>query len=417
MITLRVEVSIPLKEKRPERVRVVLKDRGALFFAFRHKLVSIPLYKAGWRLLPGDVWQNEQAMAVPINVPKLLRRKHLALQLYCLRGSSVQHKGIFNFRRIMEQLQHDELLLAMRYPKCDGKKKKVPPHAVSEGQDRGVKQGVGKALSGGIQTRNMVMERANVANVVPKDSGMMSLPAHTSHHLESTSSVTTDSTAKSVDVHVLECEPSSIITRCSPIIAHQQDVHCSNNVTEQRTDLQLTRRRRFTDSGAVIPELLREYDETKAKKEAEKAVKEKASVMPRRPDGQAACLMQEFDEREDDKTKAKEKAEAAAAAKEKPRTQPCRKLMWAKCIGLHLDDLMCTSVMVAWALVYVKDRLPKDWIVVGMGVALMLAGACVYVCVSRLWRGRGTSVRDASTSTEHLTSGDPERPTKNSIIG
>ena len=391
MITLRVQVTIPLKEKRPERVRVVLKDCGALFFAFRCKLVSIPLYKAGWRLLPGDVWQNEQAMAVPMNVPKLLRRKHLALQLYCLRGSSIQHKGIFNFRRIMEHLQDDELLLAMRYPKCDGKKKKMPAHAVSEEQDRGVKQGAGKALSGGIQTRNMVMERADVANVMPEDSGMMSLPSHTSHHHESTPSSTTDSTAKSVDLHALENEPSSIITQCSPISAHQQDVHYSNNVTE----LRLTRRRRFTDSGAVIPELLREYDETKAKEEAEKAVKEKASAT-----GQTACLMQEYDEQEDDEMKVKE--ETKKMAKEKARTQPCRKLMWAKFISLHLDDLMCASVMVAWALVYLKNMLSKDWMMVGMGVALMLAGACAYACVSRQWREKGTSVRDASTSTEDL---------------
>ena len=76
--------------------------------------------------------------------------------------------------------------------------------------------------------------------------------------------------------------------------------------------------------------------------------------MARRPDGLSNSEKneQEYDElmakeetKEAEKKKAKQEAEEAV--KEKARTQPCCKLMWAKFIGLHLDDLMCASVMVA----------------------------------------------------------------------
>ncbi|KAK8384043.1 hypothetical protein O3P69_016046 [Scylla paramamosain] len=109
-------VTISYGGKRPQRVRVVAKDRGALLFPYRRKLASIPLYKAGWTRLPGDLWRNEQAMAVPVDMAKLLKYKNLALQLYCLRGSDVKHKGVFNLRRVMaQQQQEDEVFLAMRY--------------------------------------------------------------------------------------------------------------------------------------------------------------------------------------------------------------------------------------------------------------------------------------------------------------
>ena len=125
VITIRVQVTIPYGSKRPQRVRVVAKDRGALVFAYRRELACVPLYKAGWRRVPGErggwLWQNEQAVAVAVDMARLLRYRNLALQLYCLRGSDVKHKGVFNFRRVMEQQQQqqqqqqDELLLAMRY--------------------------------------------------------------------------------------------------------------------------------------------------------------------------------------------------------------------------------------------------------------------------------------------------------------
>ena len=117
MLTLRVEVTIPYGGKRPQRVRVVAKDRGALLFPYRRKLASIPLYKARWRRLPGNLWRNEQAMTVPVDMAKLLSYRNLALQLYCLRGSDVKHKGVFNFRRLMakQQQQDDEVFLAMHY--------------------------------------------------------------------------------------------------------------------------------------------------------------------------------------------------------------------------------------------------------------------------------------------------------------
>ena len=237
MITLRVQVTIPLKEKRPKRVRVVLKDRDAFFFPFRRKLVSIPLYKARWRLQPGNVWQNEQAMAVPLNVPKLLDMEGLALQLYCLRGSSVKHKGIFNFRRVMEQRENDELVLAMRYPKCDRKGKEGVKQVTRAGS-------VGKSVAG-----NKIVA-----------------PAVVKHN---TLSPATNSLGNTSEVHASGSEPSLATS------ALQQDVHVhdSVNVSEQREHIRPPPRFRFTDSGAVFPELVR--DEVKAKEEADKKAKEK----------------------------------------------------------------------------------------------------------------------------------------------
>ena len=229
MITLRVQVTIPLKDKRPKRVRVVLKDRDAFFFPFRSKLVSIPLYKARWRLQPGNVWQNEQAMAVPLNVPKLLDMKGLALQLYCLRGSSVKHKGIFNFRRVMEQLENDELVLAMRYPKCDRKGKK-----------EGVKQ---------------LRRAGNVDKSVAGNT--IIAPAVVKH------STLSRCRGNILEVHASASEPSLATT------ALQQDVHVhdSVNATEQREHIRPPRRFRLTNSGAD--------DEVKAKEKTKKKAKEK----------------------------------------------------------------------------------------------------------------------------------------------
>lgn len=241
MITLRVQVTIPLKDKRPQRVRVVLKDRDAFFLPFRCKLVSIPLYKARWRLQPDNVWQNEQAMAVPLHVPKLLDMKGLALQLYCLRGSSVQHKGIFNFRRVMEQRENDELVLAMRYPKCDRKGKK-----------EGVKQII----------------RAGSVAVSSTLTVVLAPPSPPSHPPDSTLSPATDSLGNTSEVHASGCEPSLATS------ALQQDVHVHDSVSVSE-HIQPPRPFRFSDSGAVFPELLREYHEVKAKEEADNKAKEK----------------------------------------------------------------------------------------------------------------------------------------------
>ena len=80
----------------PDRVRVVVKERGSLFFPYRRKLTTIRLHLANWTRLPDNVWQNKSQQAVLMDVPKLLRRaqwQRLALQLYCLRGCAVEHKA------------------------------------------------------------------------------------------------------------------------------------------------------------------------------------------------------------------------------------------------------------------------------------------------------------------------------------
>ena len=261
MITLRVQVTIPFKGKRPRRVRVVLKDRDAFFFPFRCKLVSIPLYKAMWRLQPDNVWLNEQAMAVPLHVPKLLDMKGLALQLYCLRGSSVQHKGIFNFRRVMEQREDDELVLAMRYPKCDrkGRKEVTRTGSVDKsvagntivtpvGKEEGVKQ----------VTRAGSMDKSVAGNTIIT-------PAVVEH---STLSPATDSLGNTSEVHASGSEPSLATS------ARQQDVHVHDSVSVSE-HVGPPRRFRFSDSGAVFPELVREYEEVKAKEEADNKAKKK----------------------------------------------------------------------------------------------------------------------------------------------
>ncbi|MPC67397.1 hypothetical protein E2C01_061572 [Portunus trituberculatus] len=103
IIILHILVTIPYGSKRPHCVLVVAKDSGAL-------LACVLLYKAWWRRVPGDggscLWQNEQSVAVTMDMARLLRYKNLELQLCCLLGDDVKHKGFFNFCRVMEQQHH-----------------------------------------------------------------------------------------------------------------------------------------------------------------------------------------------------------------------------------------------------------------------------------------------------------------------
>ena len=114
-VTVRLRVSVPPSAKLPNLVRLVVKERDALFFPYRRKLTSIPLHLASWTRLPGAVWQSNTVSEVAMDVPKLLKK---TLQLYCLDGSTVKHKAIGNLERLLHQENYEELVLDVHYPGC-----------------------------------------------------------------------------------------------------------------------------------------------------------------------------------------------------------------------------------------------------------------------------------------------------------
>ena len=119
MITIRVRVFVTEDRTFPDRVRVVVKQRGAICWPFWRKLASIGLQETDWHHMDGTVWCNEAAVTVPIQLEQLLRRDErqlLALQLYCLCGRTVQHKALGRFTRVMQQMQDGELCLSLHYP-------------------------------------------------------------------------------------------------------------------------------------------------------------------------------------------------------------------------------------------------------------------------------------------------------------
>ncbi|MPC48694.1 hypothetical protein E2C01_042478 [Portunus trituberculatus] len=280
MITLRIQVTIPYGNKRPHRVRVVAKDRGALVFPYRRKLASVPLYKAGWKRVPGEgtgwLWQNEQAAAVPVDMAKLLRYKNLALQLYCLRGDDVKHKGVFNFRRVMEQQHHqDELLLAMRYSTgwwwrwlavtCFGRGEDeaaaLRGGALQRRLEAGEGQPPGKQHAGdGPAAAELVARRPSHATDGPAatqlvaewPSGAGDGPAGAQHAARRPSHATDGPTATQ-----LAAEWPSV-DGDGP--AEAQHVACDTGMVDKIREFPSSRPLRFPDSGAVFPELLREYD-------------------------------------------------------------------------------------------------------------------------------------------------------------
>ena len=94
-ITLRVCVHLPDHTPRPDRVRVVVKQRGECWFTFRRKVATVRLHRASWRQVSEHVCVNESQQVAWMDVPALLvraGRQRLDLKLYCLRGRTVQHK-------------------------------------------------------------------------------------------------------------------------------------------------------------------------------------------------------------------------------------------------------------------------------------------------------------------------------------
>lgn len=120
-LKVRVRIHIPGPDHWPDRIRVVVKERGALLLPYYKKLVSIPLYKNCWRQVGKKRWYNEQTATTPVRLGDLLQRaekQQLALQVYCLRGSTVQHKALGLLKRLLQKLHDDELILELHYPGC-----------------------------------------------------------------------------------------------------------------------------------------------------------------------------------------------------------------------------------------------------------------------------------------------------------
>ena len=118
-ITVRLRVTVPTSSDLPDRVRLVVKERGAIFFPYRRKLASLPF--DSWTRLPGNVWQGSAVQQVAMDVPKMLKkaqRKLLSLKLYCLHRRTVQHKAVGSLERLLHQGRYEELALDLHYPGC-----------------------------------------------------------------------------------------------------------------------------------------------------------------------------------------------------------------------------------------------------------------------------------------------------------
>ena len=119
IITIRLRVFAHDDIEFPDRVRVVVKQRDAIFIPYWKKITSIILQQKDWRHTEGTVWCNEQAVKVPMQLEQLLKREKrqlLTLQLYCLCGRTVQHKALGRFTRLMHQMQECELYLTVHCP-------------------------------------------------------------------------------------------------------------------------------------------------------------------------------------------------------------------------------------------------------------------------------------------------------------
>ena len=92
-VSLRVRVWVPGSLLPvPDRVRMVVKERGALLLPYRQKLTSVHIHLSQWKRLPDNVWQSESLQVVEVDVARLQRkaqRCQLALKLYCLRRRTV----------------------------------------------------------------------------------------------------------------------------------------------------------------------------------------------------------------------------------------------------------------------------------------------------------------------------------------
>ncbi|MPC51511.1 hypothetical protein E2C01_045359 [Portunus trituberculatus] len=294
MVTLRIQVTIPYGSKRPQRVRVVAKDRGALLFAYRRELGCVPLYKAGWRRVPGDkgtwLWQNEQAMAVSVDMARLLSYKKLALQLYCLRGDDVKHKGVFNLRRVMEQQQReDELHLAMQYSTgcwwwrclaCTCFRRSKDEAVLQRGGGENLRLDNNAILS---QTRPQasvaLFDREQVSNDPAAAQHAASGSSHASGGPDTSQEVVCGLSGAGDDPTAAE-HAASGSSHATNGPDTSQDVICGlfgadddPSAGQQAASVTATveqRPARFPDSGAVFPELLREHDSRLAKEKADR---------------------------------------------------------------------------------------------------------------------------------------------------
>ena len=356
MLTLRIQVTVPYRSKRPQRVRVVAKDRGAMVFAYRRELACVPLYKAGWRRVPGDegawLWQNEQAVAVSVDMARLLRYRKLALQLYCLRGDDVKHKGVFNLRRVMEQQQReDELLLAMQYStgwwwRC-----------LAFTCSRRPKDGLGPQRGGGenqrLDNKSTLPKAQPLAGVAPLDREQADEDSSTSEHGPSHA---TDGPDTSQDVI---CGLSG--AGDDPSVG--QHAGCDTATAGQLGELESPRPVRFPNSGAVFPELLREHDLWVTEEKADPKENQR----------------EETSRTQHDVKKGGEKV----------------RCLWrtsSRVLGVA-GGMGTIAVLWAGVLLDSEGMQPIDWLLCGVGAAILLVDFCVQGC-KWLRRRRGATNRE-----------------------
>ena len=74
-VSLRVRVWVPGSLLPvPDRVRMVVKERGALLLPYRQKLTSVHIHLSQWKRLPDNVWQSESLQVVEVDVARLQRK-------------------------------------------------------------------------------------------------------------------------------------------------------------------------------------------------------------------------------------------------------------------------------------------------------------------------------------------------------
>ena len=71
-VSLRVRVWVPGSLLPvPDRVRMVVKERGALLLPYRQKLTSVHIHLSQWKRLPDNVWQSESLQVEEVDVARL----------------------------------------------------------------------------------------------------------------------------------------------------------------------------------------------------------------------------------------------------------------------------------------------------------------------------------------------------------
>lgn len=345
-LTLRVCVKVPMGTKRPTRVRVLLKERGARLFPFQQKLATIPLCSASWRLQKCNMYYNEQAKAVPLKLHLLVKRAErqpFTLQFYCQRGSTDQHKAFGSFLQLLQQVRDNELVLRIHYPGCAGQKEAVSswvPQHLNAGKK--TEQHEAPSLHGDEPDSGTGLGDEPDATRDPRDADERKACEGFSDEglMEELWQVKEDYTA----ALQLETTPNS---------------------QPQREPSPPPRPVRFRDSGSAFVEMLQEYDRYVAEDEMREAAAEAK--------------------------KAAEEIEAAGVR------APVWQRVMAPLRRVNPPTLLCLTTMVFMSLLFHGELQLRDWVVGIVGATLILAGYLMYKGVVR----RGAGVEECGRTERH----------------